>query len=207
MKSLILVAFLTLITACSSTKIRRTVETDPQMRVFIDPTIPVGHYVQIRKALVQSGKFEVVDRRDGFEAAVREQDLQFRSGYTDRFSDREKWAHIGAMYGAGGIVTAHAECYQDKSFWGDFNRYCNQTLAIIDGRTGVVMLEVEGKNSVKWTAEWVTPDWNSVVDKVVDNYPEYFKDRIVKHPLDQYMDQSEELAKRERARVMSAVQK
>ena len=200
MKTYLIMVLALVSVGCSSATVKRTVETDPQMRVLIDPRIPAGHYTQIRRALVQSGKFEVVDRRDGFEAALREQDLQHRSGYADRFSDREKWAHIGDMYGAGGIVTATAECYQDKNFWGKFTRYCNQSLAMIDGRTGVVMFEVEGKNSIPWTADWVTPDWNEVVAKAVQTYPEYFKPRVVKHPLDQYMDQSEEKAKRERAK-------
>lgn len=197
---MVLVLTLASTVGCSSTKVKRTIESDPQMRVLLDPRIPVGHYVQIRKALVRSGKFEVVDRRDGFEAALREQDLQFRSGYSDRFSDREKWAHVGALYGAGAVVTASAECYEERTFWGEFIRSCNQDLAFIDGRTGSVILEVSGKSSTPWTANWITPSWDSVVKKVVSEYPEYFQPRVAKHPLVEYMDQSEELSKREKAK-------
>ncbi len=191
---------LLVLTACSSTKVIRRSSNDPMLRVILDPTIPVNHYVQIRRALVESGKFEVIDRRDGFAAALREQDTQFRSGYQDRFSDQEKWAHIGQMYGARGIITAHAQCYQKKhAFWGDLRRYCKQDLTFIDGVTGKVEFAVTGENNEVWTAEWTVPDWNEVVEKAVATYPEYFKPREVEPMLQQYMDQSGEHAKRERA--------
>jgi hypothetical protein len=188
------------LTACGGPTVRRTLETDPALRVLLDPRIPVEQYVQIRRALVQSGKFEVVDRRDGFELAIQEQDMQFRSGYADRFSDQEKWAHIGQMYGARGIITAHAECYQDKNFWGSYRRYCKQELAFIDGVTGVVEFAVNGKNDEPWVVGYTAPDWDDTVAKAVETFPEYFKPRIIKAPLDQYMAQSEERSKRERAR-------
>jgi hypothetical protein len=70
---------------------------------------------------------------------------------------------------------------------------------MIDGHTGVVMFEVNGKNSEPWVVEYTTPDWDDVVSKAVDSYPEFFQPRIVKAPVTQYMDQSEERAKRERA--------
>lgn len=193
---------------CGGPQVRRTLETDHMLRVLIDPRIDASNYVQIRRALVQSGKFEVVDRRDGFEALIREQDLQFRSSYSDRFSDREKWAHIGKAYGAAGIITAHADCYQDKSFWGEYRKYCKQNLSFINGSTGVVEFAVSGLNSEPWVASHTVPDWDAVVAKAVDTYPEYFKPRVVKYPLNQYMDQSEELSKRERVRArMPAAQR
>jgi hypothetical protein len=169
------------------------------LRVLLDPSIPVEHYVQIRRALVESGKFEVVDRRDGFSAAVREQDLQFRSGYRDRFSDREKWAHIGRMYGALGIITAHANCVQKKNFWGQFVRSCKQDLAFINGRTGVVEFAVRGENSEPWLVEYSVPDWDGVVAKAIASYPDVFKVRETSPMLEQYRDQSEEHSRREPA--------
>src|SRR5271168_1871645 len=93
------------LTGCGGPKIRRTLETDSMLRVLIDPRIDVANYVEIRRALVQSGKFEVIDRKDGYEAALAEQDLQFRSGMSDRFADRDKWSRIGQMYGAQGIIS------------------------------------------------------------------------------------------------------
>ena len=189
-----------LVVGCSTAKVRRHRGNDSLLRIILDPTIPVNHYVQIRRALVESGKFEVIDRRDGFAAAVREQDIQFRSGYQNRFSDQEKWAHIGKMYGARGIITAHAQCYQKKhALWGDLRRYCKQDLTFIDGVTGKVEFAVTGENNEVWTAEWTVPDWDDVVEKAVATYPEYFKAREIEPMLQQYMDQSEEHSKRERA--------
>jgi len=188
------------LTACGGPTVRRTLETDAMLRVVLDPRIPVEHYVQIRRALVQSHKFEVVDRADGFEAAIREQDMQFRSGYADRFSDREKWSHLGGLYGSAGIITAHADCFQEQNFWGKYIRTCKQELTFINGVNGVVEFAISGSNSEAWIVGFSVPDWNDVVAKAVTEYPEYFKPRIIKAPLDQYMDQSEEYSKRERAR-------
>lgn len=184
---------------CSSALVREQ-SNDPMMRVLIDPRIPTEHYVHIRRALVQSNKFEVIDRRDGFEAAVREQDLQFRSGYQDRFSDREKWAHIGKMYGARGIVTANASCYQAQNWRGIFTRYCKQDLTFIDSYTGRVEFAVNGENSEPWVVEHTVPDWDEVVSKAVAEYPKHFKARRIDPLLDQYMQQSEEASKRETER-------
>lgn len=198
------IASLIALSACGGPKIRRTQETDAMLRVLIDPRIDVANYVEIRRALVQSGKFEVIDRKDGFEAALAEQDLQFRSGMSDRFADREKWGRIGQMYGAQGIISAHAQCYGDMNMWNRYKRTCKQDLAFIDGATGKVEFAVAGENSVDWTGEFVAPDWNDVVEKFADSYPEYFTPRIVKHPLDTYMDQSEEYSRREREKQSPA---
>lgn len=189
--------------ACSHAVVR-DLSTDPELRVLLDPRIPVEQYVQIQRALVQSGKFEMVDRRDGFEAMIREQDLQFRSGYADRFSDREKWAHIGKAYGAAAIITAHASCYQKKTWLGRFDRYCKQTLFFINGVTGKIEFAVNGENHEEWTADFTAPDWDETVEKAVAAYPKYFEPRKISPMLDQYMDQSEEYAKRERAKQEEA---
>lgn len=197
----VMAIYLVTLTACSSVKVKRELGTDPGLRVLIDPRIPVEHYVEIQRALVESGKVEVVDRRDGFSMAIAEQDLQARSGYQDRFSDREKWAHIGKMYGAASIVTAHASCYQKQNLWGTFTRYCKQTLFFINGRTGVVEISANGENSMPWTADFVAPDWDDTVNSVIAKYPKYFEPRPNSKILETYRDQSEELARREREKV------
>lgn len=189
-----------LLIGCSSTQVVRTPENDSMMRVIIDPRIEVEHYVQIRRALVQSGKFEVIDRREGFEAAVNEQDLQFRSGYQDRFSDREKWAHIGRMFGARGVITANAQCFQKVNWMGEYRKFCKQELAFIDAYTGRVEFAVRGENSEAWVVGYTVPDWDEVVERAANEYPKHFKVRKIDPLLEQYMDQSEERAKRERAR-------
>lgn len=192
------IAVAMVLSGCSSTKVLRTQENDAMLRVILDPTIEEAHYVQIRRALVESGRFEVIDRRDGFAAALKEQDLQFRSGYQDRFSDREKWAHIGRMYGARGVITASAQCYQNKNWLGEYRKYCKQILTFIDGYTGKVEFSVQGENSEPWVVGYTVPNWDDVVKRAVAEYPAYFKPRVVDPLLEQYQDQSEELAKRER---------
>jgi len=192
-----------LVLGCSGPQIKRNLETDPVRRIFIDPKIDVAHYTEIRRALVQSGKFEVVDRSEAFEAAFREQELQ-HAQMGERFSDKEKWSWVGEFYGAAAVIQANVSCYQAKNFWGTYKRYCRQTLSLIDTSTGVVMFSVVGENSIPWTVEWVVPDWDDVVAKAADAYPEYFKPRIVKEPLRQYIEQSEERAKREREKRIPA---
>lgn len=190
-----------LLTACGHA-IVRDLSSDPALRIVIDPRIPVEHYTMIVRALSEKGqgKFEIIDRRDGFSALLQEQDLQFRSGYSDRFADREKFAQIGRALGAGAIVTAHASCYQKKTWLGRFDRYCKQTLAFVNASTGVVAFVVSGENHEEWTADFTVPDWDETVEKAIAAYPKYFEARKISPMLEQYMDQSEELSKRERAK-------
>jgi curli biogenesis system outer membrane secretion channel CsgG len=177
--------------------IKRTLETDPQLRVALDPRIEVAHYVQIRRALVETGKFEVVDRQAGYGAVLEEQDRQ--DAPEDRYGDAERWAPAGSLYGAGSIITATALCRQQQDFWGHYIRSCRQELALVDARTGKVLVAVRGENSEPWAADYTVPDWDEVVQKMAQAYPEVYSARVVKRPLDQYMAQSEERAHRNRA--------
>lgn len=177
--------------------IKRTLETDPQLRVALDPRIEVAHYVQIRRALVESGKFEVVDRREGYGAVLDEQDRQWSP--EEQYGDAERWAPRGNLYGAGSIVTATALCRQQQNFWGRFDRVCRQEIALVDARTGKVMVAVRGENSEPWAADYTVPDWDEVVQKLATEYPKHYEPRVVRRPLDQYMAQSEERTRRSRA--------
>ena len=108
------------------------------------------------------------------------------------------------MFGARGIILAHADCYQKTSFWGDFRKYCKQTLTFVDGYTGKVEFAVTNTNDEPWVVGYSVPDWDDTVARAVKEYPEYFKPRKTDKLLDQYMDQSEELAKRERSKQQEA---
>lgn len=181
---------------CSTAKVRN-LETDPELRVFLDPNIETAHYVQIRRALVQSGKFEVVDRNEAFTAAVAEQERQ-HGLMGRRFSDKEKWAWIGEFYGAAAVITAHAQCFNRHNFWGKWVKTCKQELAFINVSTGKVAMAVNDENSEEAVVGYSVPDWDGAVKKLVAVYPKYYKPRVIRDPLDTYMDQSEEHAKRER---------
>lgn len=200
MKIAMFISIAAMMAACSSTEVVRTRKNDPMMRVIIDPTVDVAHYVQIRRALVQSGKFEVIDRQDGFAAALQEQDLQFRTNNEDRFDPSEKWAHIGRMFGARGIITAHAQCFQQVNWRGIYTKYCKQELAFIDAYTGRVEFAVRGENDEPWVVGYSVPDWDEVVARAVTEYPKFFEVRRVDPLLEQYQGQSAELSKRENAK-------
>ncbi len=182
---------------CSSTKILRTKSTDAQLRVFIDPKIPTEHYVQIRRAMVRTGKFEVVDRNEGFEAAIREQELQ-HGLKGRRFNDLEKWSWVGEFYGAAAVVTAHPQCFNRFDFWGKYVKTCKQEIALINTSNGRVELAIGGENSEPVVVGYSVPDWNDVVERMAEEYPEYFEARIVEPILENYMEQSKERSKRER---------
>lgn len=183
-------------TGCSSAKVR-DLTNDPTLRVFLDPRIPVAHYVQIRRALVQSGKFEVVDRNEGFSAAIAEQERQ-HGLLGRRFSDQEKWAWVGEFYGAAAVITAHAQCYNRHNFWGKYVQECKQDLALINTVNGKVELAINSKNSEAVVVGYTVPDWDEAVEKLVTEYPKYFTPRVIQSPLDIYMEQSRERAIRER---------
>ena len=195
---------LLILSACSTTHVRRDLANDPARRVFIDPHgIDPANYVAVRRAIVQTGKFEVVDRAEGFQAAILEQELQHnRMG--QNFSDKEKWAWMGEFYGAAAVVHATVQCFEKKNFWGTFKRSCKQDMAFIDASTGVVLFEVDGENDMDWTANWVVPDWSEVAQAAVETYPEFFTPRPMGEPLKDYMDQSEERSRRMQETNMQA---
>ena len=196
---LTLVALILMMPGCGG-KTVRDLAHDPGLRVFLDPTIPSGQYVLIRRALIQSGKFELVERRD-LNMVIGEQDLQFRSQTSDRFDPREKWAHIGKLLGAAMVITGQADCYEKKNFWGTFKRACRQNLTAIDGVTGQDLVAVENENTRDWTANWIFPDWDDTVSLLVKEYPKYFEPRANSPELEEYRNISEERSKREDART------
>jgi len=196
MKSTFILISMLLVGCGGPQVIKRSLETDPQLRVALDSRIDVQHYVQIRRALVETGKFEVVDRQAGFGAVMAEQDRQ--DSPEERFGDEERWAPMGSLYGAGAIVTATAICKQQQDFWGHYERFCRQEIALVDARTGKVLVAVRGQNSEPWTADYTAPDWDEVVQKLAAEYPKYYQARVIKRPLDQYMAQSAERARRSR---------
>jgi hypothetical protein len=190
------VLFAFMLLGCSTAKVRN-LETDAQLRIFLDPRIPVEHYTKIRSELVRSGRFEVVERSETFQALLAEQELQHgRMGR--RFNDADKYAWIAQFYGAAAIVTGSAECYNRNNFWGHYVKECKQDLALINGSTGKVEIEVSGKNAEEAVVGFSVPDWHDTVVALVDAYPKYFKPQVIQEPLATYRDQSAERAKRER---------
>lgn len=189
--------------ACSSAP--RSKWTDKNMRICIDPdSVSPEHYVQIQTALVETGKFTVVDRASGMSAVKKEQE-RLQRNEVDRYEDKEKWAHWGKMYGVGSIVVAHAQCRRTGSFWNPRSQYlnCKQFLSMVDANTGEVFLAVDGENDGPsfQDREYQVPDWKDVVEKLVKNYPEQFRSEQYAGPARIYQEVSEEHAKRQKEEV------
>lgn len=178
---LLLISWFTLV-GCATP---RTKDTDPTLRVFIDPmAIDKTNYARLVTALKSSGKYIVVDRADGFEAAKREQDFQYTND-SQRVDARERYATYFKMFGAGGVVAAKSMCHPSQRFWsnqGDFD--CLQNLSLIDARTGEVIATAEhlATDAVYFYGELRTPaSWGGVVKNLNANMPANFTPKST-HP-------------------------
>lgn len=163
-----------LVQGCSS--MPRTKWTDRSMRVLLDPdSVDANHYVKITQALVESGKWVVIDRGQGYKAVKKEQERVHRD-QGDRFLDREKFSHWGKLYGVGSIITAHAQC-QFRQGWFLHNNYtyCQQFLAIVDSNSGEVITAVQGEASGGNLDYELTPSWEDTVAKLNDAFPKDFR--------------------------------
>lgn len=198
MKNVILTTLLALLmTACASTP--RTKWTDKTMRVMIDPdSIAAEHHVLIQRALVESGKWFVVDRSKGFKAIKTEQERLHRTE-EDRYADKEKWAHWGKLYGVGGIVVASAQCRKEQGMiLGGWYQVCRQFLSIVDSNTGEVITAIENKAESDEVDFY--PQWDDAVAKLNNAYPENFKPTQPSKQIEFYKELSAEEAQRQRER-------
>lgn len=173
----------------------RTKWTDKTMRVMIDPaSIDANSYVKIQYAIVASGKWILVDRRDGFKAIKKEQEMLHRVE-SDRYDDREKYALWGKMYGVGGVIIAHAQCERRNNALNEYNR-CRQSLAIMDTNSGEVLAVSEAQtDSDSWNEQ---PSWEDAVATLNDNFPKSFKKDETDRRLLEYKDLAKEEAIRQK---------
>lgn len=185
MKNEILVLMALLSTACATT---RTRSSDPIMRVAIDAdSMSQQTYVRLQHALVRSGKFIVVDRAMGFKAIAREQERQHE---TSRFGNNEKYALWGQMYGVGGIIVGNLQCTEEKVRWWKISQDCVENLSLINATTGEVMTVAE--NDVTVEKGQLSPEWNEVVERLIEGYPTYFIDKHNPHRTVEYSTALEE---------------
>lgn len=183
----------------------RTKWTDPAMRIMIDPDgIDANHYVKIQQALVASGKWVVVDRGMGYNAIKKEQEREHRE-QTDRFLDREKFAHWGKLYGVGGVVVAHAQCTTKDGWFKHAYPYCHQYLAIVDANSGEVISAVQGSAEGSSYDYTLAPDWDDIVAKLNGAFPSHFEPNKDQKPLRDYKDLSQEEATRQKETVAREV--
>lgn len=180
----------------------RTKWTDKTMRVMIDPEgVEASHYVKIQQALVASGKWVVVDRSDAYNAIMKEQQREHRE-QTDRFLDREKFAHWGKLYGVGGIVVAHAQC-QVRDGWLLKKNYphCQQYLAIVDSNSGEVITAVQDEADGGSYDYQLAPSWDEIVAKLNNDFPSHFEPNRNEKTLRDYQDLSQEEAARQKEQI------
>lgn len=182
MKIVLLAPLLLIVISCATP---RTKDTDPSLRTMVDPqNLDKSNYARIVTALKASGKYIVVDRADGFEAAKREQDFQYTDA-SQRVETRERYATYFKMFGAGAIVSAKSMCHPSQRFWsnqGDFD--CLQNLSLIDARTGEVIATAEhlATDAVYFYGELRTPaSWDGAVKNLNANVPANFAQKSA-HP-------------------------
>ena len=209
MKYLLFGSIIFLIASCSSKPIR-TKWADKNMRVALDAdSVSTDDYVSIQTALVKEGRFMVIDRNIGYKAIKVEQERLHRKE-EDRYSDKEKWAQWGKLYGVGAIVVAHSQCYRTTKFFSSslYTNVCKQFLSLVDANTGEVISAVDnladspasgnnfGSESFK-----VATDWTEAVEKFVDAYPKDYKPQYYSEGIKNYQNVSEEEARRQRELV------
>jgi hypothetical protein len=199
-KHIILIITATIMAGCASTP--RTKWTDKNMRVMIDPdSIEAAQHVMIQQALVSSGKWFVVDRSEGFKAIKSEQQRLHREE-SDRYEDKEKWAHWGKLYGVGGIVVASAQCKKEQGWLiGRWYQVCRQYLSIVDANTGEVITAIE--NGAESSEAEFYPKWDEAVVKLNESYPATFKPMRTSERLEQYRELSKEESQRQKERLPS----
>ncbi len=186
-----------LISGCSSAVIKRTKFSDKSMRIMIDPdSFEVEEHVRLQHALVDSGKWAVIDRGRGMKAIQKEQERLHRD-QVDRFDDRQKWAHWGKLYGVGGVVVGHIQCTKKMNFWmTSWKNDCQQFINLIDSNTGEVITAIEHRD--EFDAD-LGSNWAIAVDKLNSAYPKDYRSQGIKHgKLVQYEDVSAEHSLRQK---------
>lgn len=171
------------------------------MRIMIDPdSLDMKNYVRLQAALMNSNKWTIVDRSKGFDAVKREQE-RLHTNNSDRFSDRQKYAHWGKLYGVGGVIVGQSQCFLKKTYWsnGNMERYCNQFVSIIDANTGVVIAAVENLVPAG-TIEFAS--WTDTVEKFNDSYPENYQPSKKTEELELYEEESKEHALQQKAKQL-----
>jgi len=181
------------ICACSST-VPRTKSSDKSMRIMVDPaSVDVPNHVRLQNALVNSGKWIVVDRRAGLNAIKKEQEELHRNA-SERYEDKAKYAQWGKLYGIGSVAVGHSQCRNLDGLWGVYHR-CKQTLELVDSNTGEVIVSVSGEEDAKYGE---SPEWTKTVDKLDGAYPKAFETFTKHQKLELYEQESEEAAVREK---------
>ncbi len=205
MKILILTLISVVLSSCA---VKRTRDSDKTLRVMLDPKSTQSEdYDSIENALVESGKFYVIDRGAAFNAVKKEQSSEYTQE-ADRYQPEGKYAHYGQLLGAGAVVVVSSECGGAQSSQniiylaghlatlGLFDKImCKQFIKLVDTQTGEVVASAMNETG-KHNHEVL--DWSDAVEKLVDNYPKYFESVKKHEKLIKYEAESKELSEQMR---------
>lgn len=178
MKKVIIIIPFLFFCACSTKYVKVSAAIDPR-------NISDAEQIRLQKALKENGNFRVVDRGEGFQASVNEQDLT-QVKMADRFQDDHKAAKWKHLHGADLIIRESHKCsYQYFPFiilsW---HQDCDVTLQLVDSSTGEVI--AIGEDNEMWIdirAKEFEGNYADAVDDLVDNIPDNFE---TEYELDEY---------------------
>lgn len=202
MRLFILMILIPMITNCASKP--RNKFSDPSMRVMVDPDgIQARDYIRIVSALKKSGKWFVVDRKDGLRAIFKEQKMIHRS-YPDKFKDEEKYSIWGRLYGIGGVVIAHVDCARKPGFW-SVSTVCKQNLAIVSANSGEILATAEMENDdavIGYTGDIrIGSDWTDAVSELNDNFPKNYEKLKYSDDMELFREEAKEEAVRQKENI------
>jgi len=198
MKNLIIIGLLLSFTSGCATS--RTRYSDAQMRIAIDArSIDKKHHDKLLTA-VKSGEreWQVIDRAAGFRFTIEEQDREHGKKTADRFLAEDKYAHWGKLYGVGAVLIASAECQDQKGLFNSRYMRCDQHLRLVSTRTGEVIIAVsytEDGPTARTYHKLRSPEWNEIVEKMNEVYPEKFETNEINDELKEYRTESARIAK------------
>lgn len=199
MRYVLLTFLLFFVTNCASKE--RTKWTDPAMRVMVDPDgIQAKDYIRIVSALKKSGKWFVVDRKDGLRAIFKEQRMIHRDR-PDQFKDEEKYSIWGRLFSVGGVVIAHVDCTRRSGFWSNYTN-CKQNLAIISTNSGEVIATAETDNDdaeLSYQGDIrIGSDWTDAVNELNDNFPKKYEKLKYSDDMELFREEAREEAIRQK---------
>lgn len=192
MKTLKLLALL-MLGACASEQ--RTKWSDKGMQIMIDPEgLEEGHYAEIQTAIMEDGNFNLVDRGQAFSSIKAEQE-RTHIREASRFENKQKYAHLGKLYGVGSIVVARVQCAVKGapfSVWGR-SMLCKQYLSLVDTNTAKVLAAVSAETEGPTSHDEIllAPDWKDAVAKLSDKYEKTFTEHKISPTLVKYQQDSE----------------
>ena len=166
--------------ACSSKPVTTPLarENHPLLRVIVDDRVSSVVYNQVTVALMQSGRYEVLERQAGYAASVRETDRVFKNE-PDKFDPEEKWLWYSKYRGGRGLIIPSMECVTRYNNWnGDYRRSCKQFISLVDGMTSRVIAAVSDEQT---SSEQTTPEWTTIVEKLNESLPEHVEELEIKH--------------------------